>query len=249
MSEEVIPAGTPRLVARGLRKRFGAKTVVDDVDLEARQGEIVGLLGPNGAGKTTIFYMLTGAIRPTEGRVFLLGEDVTDAPMYLRARKGLNYLPQESSIFRKLTVEENLLLVLELNEPDPLRRRTRCEVLLRELKIEHLAKNRAYSLSGGETRRVEICRALVTDPRFILLDEPFAGIDPLAVMEIQNIVRALKERGIGVIITDHNVRETLGVCDRAYIINEGKILEMGTPEEIAGSERARRFYLGESFRL
>jgi len=239
----------PRLVARGLRKRFGAKTVVDDVDLEACQGEIVGLLGPNGAGKTTIFYMLTGAIRPTRGRVFILEEDVTDAPMYLRARKGLNYLPQESSIFRKLSVEENLLLILELREPDASRRKQRCAELLRELKIEHLAKNKAYSLSGGETRRVEICRSLVTDPLFILLDEPFAGIDPLAVIEIQHIVRSLKERGIGVIITDHNVRETLGVCDRAYIINEGKILETGTPEQIATSERAKRFYLGESFRL
>jgi lipopolysaccharide export system ATP-binding protein len=239
----------PRLVGKGLRKRFGDKTVVDDVDLEAHQGEIVGLLGPNGAGKTTIFYMLTGAIRPNQGRVFLLGEDVTDAPMYLRARKGLNYLPQESSIFRKLTVEENLLLILDLWERDEIRRRQRCQSLLQELKIEHLAKNRAYSLSGGETRRVEICRSLVTDPRFILLDEPFAGIDPLAVMEIQNIVLSLKDRGIGVIITDHNVRETLGVCDRAYIINEGKILEMGTPEQIAGSDRARRFYLGEGFRL
>jgi lipopolysaccharide export system ATP-binding protein len=239
----------PRLVARGLCKRFGAKMVVDDVDLEARQGEIVGLLGPNGAGKTTIFYMLTGAIQPTRGRVFILGEDVTEAPMYQRARKGLNYLPQEPSVFRKLTVEENLLVILELREPDPVRRRDRCEELLRELGMEQLAKSKAYSLSGGERRRVEICRSLVTDPCFILLDEPFAGIDPLAVIEIQNIIRSLKDKGIGVIITDHNVRETLGTCDRAYIINEGKILEMGTPEEIASSERARRLYLGESFRL
>jgi lipopolysaccharide export system ATP-binding protein len=222
---------------------------VDDVDLEAHQGEIVGLLGPNGAGKTTIFYMFTGALRPTRGRVFLMGEDITEAPMYLRARKGLSYLPQETSIFRKLTVEQNLLLVLEMREPDGVRRRQRCQELLRELRIEHLARNKAYSLSGGECRRVEICRSLVIDPMFILLDEPFAGIDPLAVTEIQNIVRSLKERGIGVVITDHNVRETLNVCDRAYIINEGKILEVGTPEEIARSERARRFYLGESFRL
>ncbi len=237
------------LEARGLVKSFGPKTVVKGVDLEAGRGEIVGLLGPNGAGKTTIFYMLTGALRPNRGRVFLLGEDVTEAPMYLRARKGLNYLPQESSIFRRLSVEENLLLILELWEKDPVRRRQRCDELLRELRIEHLARNKAYSLSGGETRRVEICRSLAINPRFILLDEPFAGIDPLAVVEIQNIVRGLKERGIGVIITDHNVRETLGVCDRAYIINEGEILEMGSPEEIASSEKARRFYLGEGFRL
>ncbi len=238
-----------RLVARGMVKRFGANTVVDDVDLEARQGEIVGLLGPNGAGKTTIFYMLTGALRPTKGRVFIRGEDITEMPMYLRARKGLSYLPQEPSVFRKLSVEENLLVILEFTEPDALRRRERCQEILRELRIEHLAKNKAYSLSGGERRRVEICRALVTSPYFMLLDEPFAGIDPLAVIEIQNIVRSLKERDIGVIITDHNVRETLGVCDRAYIINEGKILEAGTPERIASSDRARRFYLGESFRL
>jgi lipopolysaccharide export system ATP-binding protein len=238
-----------RLVARGLVKRFGAKTVVDDVDLEARQGEIVGLLGPNGAGKTTIFYMLTGALKPTRGRVLIRGEDITEMPMYLRARKGLSYLPQEPSVFRKLSVEENLLVILEFTEPDSVRRRERCQGILRELRIEHLAKNKAYSLSGGERRRVEICRALVTSPHFMLLDEPFAGIDPLAVIEIQNIVRSLKERDIGVIITDHNVRETLGVCDRAYIINEGKILEAGTPDQIASSDRARRFYLGESFRL
>ncbi|MGQ9653852.1 MAG: LPS export ABC transporter ATP-binding protein [Thermodesulfobacteriota bacterium] len=237
------------LVARGMVKRFGTKTVVDDVDLEARQGEIVGLLGPNGAGKTTIFYMLTGALRPTKGRVFIRGEDITEMPMYLRARKGLSYLPQEPSVFRKLSVEENLIVILEFTEPDAQRRRERCQEILRELRIEHLAKNKAYSLSGGERRRVEICRALVTSPYFMLLDEPFAGIDPLAVIEIQNIVRSLKERDIGVIITDHNVRETLGVCDRAYIINEGKILEAGTPDRIASSERARRFYLGESFRL
>lgn len=238
-----------RLIARGLRKRFGTRVVVDDVDLEVHRGEIVGLLGPNGAGKTTIFNMLTGALRPTEGLVFIHEEDITDAPMYLRARKGLNYLPQESSIFRKLTVEENLLAILELREPDPDRRRERCAELLRELRIEHLAQNKAYSLSGGERRRVEICRSLVTSPLFILLDEPFSGIDPLAVTELQNLIRSLKRRGIGVIITDHNVRETLGVCDRAYIINEGRILEMGTPDQIAASERARQFYLGEAFHL
>jgi len=238
-----------RLVAKGLCKRFGSKLVVDDVDLELHQGEIVGLLGPNGAGKTTIFHMLTGAIKPTKGRVFIQEQDITDAPMYARARKGLNYLPQESSIFRKLTVRENLMAILEFTETDPTRRKERCEELLHELKIGHLAENKAYSLSGGERRRLEICRSLVTAPLFILLDEPFAGIDPLAVTEIQNIIRSLKEMGIGVIITDHNVRETLGVCDWAYIINEGKILEVGTSDQIASSERARRFYLGEDFRL
>jgi lipopolysaccharide export system ATP-binding protein len=223
--------------------------VVNDVDLEVEQGEIVGLLGPNGAGKTTIFHMLTGALKPSTGRVFIRDDDITEAPMYQRARRGLNYLPQESSIFRKLTVEQNLLAILELTEPDPLNRKWRCRELLRELKIEHLARNKAFTLSGGERRRVEISRSLVTSPSFILLDEPFAGIDPLAVIEIQNLMRTLKEKRIGVVITDHNVRETLGVCDRAYIINEGEILEMGTPDQIATSDRARRFYLGESFRL
>lgn len=241
--------GDSLLEAIGLTKSFGSKTVVKGVDLQVRKGEIVGLLGPNGAGKTTIFYMLTGAIKPDRGRVVLMGEDVTEAPMYIRARKGLNYLPQESSIFRKLTVEENLLLILEMWEQDAFKRKQRCQELLRELRVDHLARNKAHSLSGGETRRVEICRSLTMNPRFILLDEPFAGIDPLAVIEIQNIVKGLKERGIGVIITDHNVRETLGVCDRAYIINEGEILEMGTPEQIASSKKARRFYLGEGFRL
>jgi lipopolysaccharide export system ATP-binding protein len=238
-----------RLVGRMLRKRFRAKVVVDDVDIEVTKGEIVGLLGPNGAGKTTIFNMLTGALKPTQGRVFLRSEDITEAPMYVRARKGLNYLPQEPSIFRKLTVEQNLLAILQLREPDSQRRRSRCSELLRELKIDHLARNKAYSLSGGERRRLEICRSLVTSPLFILMDEPFAGIDPLAVAELQNLIRALKDRSIGVIITDHNVRETLGVCDRAYIINEGKILEAGTPDYIATSERARRLYLGEAFTL
>lgn len=223
--------------------------VVDEVDLEVRQGDIVGLLGPNGAGKTTIFYMLTGAIKPTRGRVYIQEEDITEAPMYMRARKGLNYLPQESSIFRKLTVTENLMVILEFTESDPARRHERSQELLRELRIGHLAKSKAYSLSGGERRRLEICRSLVTDPLFILLDEPFAGVDPLAVTEIQNIIRSLKEKGIGVIITDHNVRETLGVCDWAYIINEGKILEVGTSDQIASSERARRLYLGDDFRL
>jgi lipopolysaccharide export system ATP-binding protein len=249
LNEQESYADRARLVARGLRKRFGTKVVLHDVDLEVHQGEIVGLLGPNGAGKTTIFHILAGALRPNAGRVFIFDQDITETPMYLRARKGLNYLPQESSIFRKLTVEENLLAILELTEPDQDRRQQRCTQLLQELKIDHLTRNKAYSLSGGERRRVEICRSLVTSPRFILLDEPFSGIDPLAVSELQSLIRSLKDRGIGVIITDHNVRETLGVCDRAYIINEGKILEMGTPDQIATSERAKRFYLGEAFRL
>jgi lipopolysaccharide export system ATP-binding protein len=249
MDEQNSKSPSETLVARGLKKRFGARVAVDGVDIEVARGEIVGLLGPNGAGKTTIFHMLTGALAPNDGRVFLCEEEITRYPMYLRARKGLNYLPQEPSTFRKLTVEENLLALLEMLEPDPGERVARCRRLLNELGISHLAKNKAYSLSGGERRRLEICRALVTSPKFILLDEPFAGIDPLALADIQRIVLELKERNIGIIITDHNVRETLGVCDRAYIINEGKILEEGTPGEIARSPKARRFYLGEKFEL
>jgi lipopolysaccharide export system ATP-binding protein len=249
LSVENAQTDSERLAAYRLRKRFGNKVVVNDVDLEVIKGEVVGLLGPNGAGKTTIFHILTGALRPNEGRIFIHEEDITETPMYMRARMGLNYLPQESSIFRKLTVEENLLAILELREPDPLKRRIRCSDLLRELGVEHLRGNKAYSLSGGERRRVEICRSLVTSPSFILMDEPFAGIDPLAVNELQNLISTLSKRGIGLLITDHNVRETLGVCDRAYIISEGEILEMGSPDQIAGSERARRFYLGENFRL
>ncbi|MEW5721591.1 MAG: LPS export ABC transporter ATP-binding protein [Thermodesulfobacteriota bacterium] len=232
-----------------LVKSFGRKRVVDRVCLEVGAGEIVGLLGPNGAGKTTTFYMAVGLIRPDEGRVFLNETDITEMPMYKRARHGICYLPQEPSVFRKLTVEENVLAILEtlgIGRDEEQRRLTR---LLAELGIEHLAKNKAYSLSGGERRRVEIARTLVTSPSFILLDEPFAGIDPLAVIEIQNIIRQLKARGIGVIISDHNVRETLGVCGRAYILNAGVILEEGAPEQIASSELAKRVYLGEKFKL
>jgi lipopolysaccharide export system ATP-binding protein len=237
------------LEARGLRKRYNGKWAVDGVDLEFRAGEVIGLLGPNGAGKTTTFYMIVGLIKPEAGRVFLSGEEITDTPMYQRARKGVTYLPQEPSVFRKLTVEENLLAILEALEFSKEERQERLRNLLEELRISNLAKRKAYSLSGGERRRVEITRALVTCPRFMLLDEPFAGIDPLALVDIQNIIAQLKAKGIGVVISDHNVRETLNVCDLAYILNEGKILEAGRPEEIAQSRKARQIYLGEKFRF
>lgn len=217
--------------------------------VEVNSGEVVGLLGPNGAGKTTTFYMIVGLTRPDSGRVFLGEEDVTELPMYRRARAGISYLPQEPSVFRKLTVEENLLAVLETLNLAPEEREQRLEALLEELSISHLRNHKAFSLSGGERRRVEITRALVISPAFLLLDEPFAGIDPLAVLDIQNIVAQLKQRGIGVLITDHNVRETLGICDRAYILNAGEILEEGDPETIASSKRAREVFLGEKFRL
>ena len=237
------------LSMEGLTKSFGEKRAVDDVSLEVMGGEVVGLLGPNGAGKTTAFYLITGLLKPTSGRVYLNGEDVTTYPMYMRARKGIGYLPQEPSVFRKLTVEENILAILETLDMSGKERGNRLEDLLGELGISSIAKRKAYALSGGEQRRVEITRALVLQPLFILLDEPFSGIDPIAVMDIQNIIFQLQSKGIGIIITDHNVRETLGVCDRAYIINEGRILERGTPEEIAQSKRARQIYLGEGFRL
>ena len=239
----------PTLVARGLKKRYNGKWAVDAVDLEFRGGEVVGLLGPNGAGKTTTFYMIVGLIKPEGGQVFLGEEEITQAPMYLRARKGVTYLPQEPSVFRKLTVEENLLVILETLELSREERERRLTGLLEELRISNLAKRKAFSLSGGERRRVEISRSLVTSPRFILLDEPFAGIDPLAVVDIQNIISHLKAKGIGVVISDHNVRETLGVCDQAYILNAGRILERGTPEDIANSRQARQIYLGEKFQF
>jgi len=237
------------LSVEGLTKTFGEKRAVDEVSLEVTGGEVVGLLGPNGAGKTTAFYLITGLIKPTRGRVYLDGEDITTYPMYMRARKGIGYLPQEPSVFRKLTVEQNILAILETLDLSAIERQERLEDLLGELGLSSIAKRRAYTLSGGEQRRVEITRALVLHPLFILLDEPFAGIDPIAVIDIQNIIFQLQSKGIGIIITDHNVRETLGVCQRAYIINEGRILERGTPEEIAQSKRARQIYLGESFRL
>jgi lipopolysaccharide export system ATP-binding protein len=237
------------LSVEGLAKSFGEKRAVDDVSLEVAGGEVVGLLGPNGAGKTTTFYLITGLLKPTSGRVYLNGEDVTTYPMYVRARKGIGYLPQEPSVFRKLTVEENILAILETLDMRGKERRNRLSDLLGELGISSIAKRKAYALSGGEQRRVEITRALVLQPLFILLDEPFSGIDPIAVVDIQNIIFQLQSKGIGIIITDHNVRETLGVCDRAYIINEGRIMEKGSPEEIAQSKRARQIYLGEGFRL
>jgi lipopolysaccharide export system ATP-binding protein len=237
------------LIVQNLIKSYGYKKVVNDVSLEVHSGEIVGLLGPNGAGKTTTFYSILGIIQPEAGKIFLDDEDISAFPIYLRARRGLQYLSQEPSVFRKLTVAENILAILETQEMDDAQRRKRLQELLNELKISHLAGNKAYSLSGGERRRVEITRALVTSPRFILLDEPFAGIDPLAITDIQNIIRELKNRGLGVVVSDHNVRETLGVCDRAYILNDGVILEEGSPEIIVNSELAKKIYLGESFRL
>jgi lipopolysaccharide export system ATP-binding protein len=250
MTEAVASDGADRTFsAYGLTKSFRKRKVVDGVGLAVKAGEVVGLLGPNGAGKTTTFYMVIGLIKPEEGRVLLNEEDVTDLPMYIRARKGIGYLPQESSVFRKLTVEQNIMAILESLPLSRSEREERLESLLNELGLAAIRDRRAYSLSGGERRRVEITRALVTSPMFIFLDEPFAGIDPIAVTDIQNIVFRLKNKGIGVIITDHNVRETLKICDRAYILNEGRILESGSPEEIAKSKRARRIYLGDAFTL
>ena len=237
------------LTAERLDKSFGARRVLRDVSVRISAGEVVGLLGPNGAGKTTTFYIIVGLLRPDGGRVALNGVDVTDLPMYQRARAGISYLPQEPSVFRKLTVEQNILAILETLPISAEERQGRLWRLLEELSIAHLAKTKAYALSGGERRRLEITRALVISPAFMLLDEPFAGIDPIAVTDIQNIIRQLKERGIGVLITDHNVRETLGICDRAYILNEGSILEEGIPSHIAESRQAREIYLGERFSL
>jgi lipopolysaccharide export system ATP-binding protein len=237
------------LCAQGLWKRLGGRDILRSVSLEIRAGEVVGLLGPNGAGKTTTFYTIVGLLRPDRGSVRLNGADLTAEPMYVRARKGISYLPQEPSVFRKLTVEGNILAILETLQLTREERAARLAELLEELSIAHLAKSPAYALSGGERRRVEITRALVIEPTFMLLDEPFAGIDPLAILDIQGIVAQLKERGIGILITDHNVRETLGICDRAYILNDGAVLEEGTPQEIAASRRARELYLGERFTL
>lgn len=237
------------LLAKDLVKTYNGRRVVNRVNLVVNRGEVVGLLGPNGAGKTTTFYMVVGLVSPEEGSILLNGENIGLFPMYLRARKGINYLPQEPSIFRKLTVEENILAILETLDISKEERRSRLADLLEELALSHLAKNKAYSLSGGERRRVEITRALVTSPQYILLDEPFAGIDPIAVSDIQGIILKLRSKGIGVLISDHNVRETLKVCDRAYIVNEGTILVEGYPDDIANSEVARKIYLGEDFDL
>jgi lipopolysaccharide export system ATP-binding protein len=238
-----------KLQAAELRKSYRRRTVVNDVSLEIQQGEVVGLLGPNGAGKTTTFYILVGLARPDYGRVLLDGEDITDLPMYLRARSGISYLPQEPSVFRKLTVEENLLAVLETLSVTPEQRRDRVEELLAQMGLEGVRSSHAHVLSGGERRRLEIARSLVLSPSFVLLDEPFAGIDPLTVVDIQKIIADLSEAGIGVLITDHNVRDTLAVTNRAYIISEGKILAAGTPLELSANADVRRIYLGESFRL
>ncbi len=238
-----------RLSAKGLCKGYRGRQVVQSVDLEVSSGEVIGLLGPNGAGKTTSFYMVVGLVRPDKGQVFLDTQEITDLPMYQRARAGISYLPQEASVFRKLTVEQNLLAILETLDLSPSLRIERMQQLLDDFRLGHVAKSYGYALSGGERRRVEIARALVIEPAFILLDEPFAGIDPIAVMDIQNIITQLKGRGIGVLISDHNVRETLGVCDKAYILNAGEILEYGVPSEIAASSRARAIYLGEKFQL
>ncbi len=238
-----------RLLAKDLVKIYRGKRVVDSVTLEVESGRVVGLLGPNGAGKTTTFYMIVGLVRADSGEVFLDGEDITSHPMYIRARKGIGYLPQETSVFRKLSVEDNILAILETLPLSRFERQSRLRELLEELNIGHLAERKAYTLSGGERRRVEITRALVNTPLFILLDEPVAGIDPIAVVDIQKMIGQLKERGIGVVISDHNVRETLGVCDQVYILNEGVLIESGPPEAITSSSLAREVYLGEGFRL
>jgi len=240
---------TPTLHARDLCKRFGSKEAVRDVRLAVGPGEVVGLLGPNGAGKTTTFNMIVGRVRPTAGRVFLGEEEITDLPMYQRARKGITYLPQEPSIFRKLTVEENILAILETLPMRRHERRERAKALLGELDLTAKRKQKGSTLSGGERRRVEITRALVLDPRFMLLDEPFSGIDPIAVIDIQKIISQLRERGIGIVITDHNVRETLTICDRAYIIKDGRIIREGSPAEITEDPTVREIYLGQNFRL
>ncbi len=235
------------LRTENLVKVYHRRTVVNQVSLEVRQGEIVGLLGPNGAGKTTTFYMTTGMIRPTSGYVYFNDQEITRRPMYKRARMGIGYLCQEASVFRKLTVEENVMAILETLKMSKAERKQKLEFLLNELSIAHLAKQKAYTLSGGERRRCEITRALVTDPTFILLDEPFAGIDPIAVEDIQKIVKQLKAKGIGVLITDHNVHETLSITDRSYLLYEGSVLKSGTSEYLASDEQARKIYLGKQF--
>ena len=251
----VPPAGQSRLQARHLQKTYASRKVVKDVSLEVAKGEVVGLLGPNGAGKTTSFYMIVGLVRADAGEISIDGKSVAHMPIHRRSRLGLSYLPQEASIFRKLNVEENVRAVLELQrdgQGQPLSRtdiEKRLTSLLQDLRVDHLRDSPAVALSGGERRRVEIARALATQPRFILLDEPFAGIDPIAVIEIQRIIGFLKSRGIGVLITDHNVRETLGICDHAYIISDGNVLAQGTPSEIVNNADVRRVYLGEHFRM
>lgn len=237
------------LRAEGLKKVYGSRTVVKNTSLVLNSGEVIGLLGPNGAGKTTSFYMIVGLVAADDGEIYIDQQRVTHFPIHRRARLGLGYLPQEASIFRRMTVEQNILAVLELQDIPISQRQEKLEMLLTELHITHIRQNAAISLSGGERRRVEIARALATDPQFILLDEPFAGVDPIAVIDIQKIISFLQQRGIGVLITDHNVRETLGICDRAYIINAGSVMAEGKPEEIIYNETVRKVYLGENFRL
>ena len=251
----IAVASDSRLQARHLTKAYGSRKVVHDVSVQVEKGEVVGLLGPNGAGKTTSFYMIVGLVRADGGQILIDGEDVTRMPIHKRSRMGLSYLPQEASIFRKLSVADNVRAILEL-QPDAqghalssAQVEKRLSELLADLRVDHLRDSPSLALSGGERRRVEIARALATDPRFILLDEPFAGIDPIAVIEIQRIIAFLKQRGIGVLITDHNVRETLGICDHAYIISEGRVLAQGTPDEIVANADVRRVYLGEHFRM
>jgi len=239
----------PKLQAIELNKSYRGRKVVDNVDLEIAEGEVVGLLGPNGAGKTTTFYILLGLARPDSGRVLLDGEDITDLPMYMRARNGISYLPQEPSVFRQLTVEENLLAVLETLPLTAAQQRDRLEELLAQMGLETVRPNRAYTLSGGERRRLEIARSLVLDPTFILLDEPFSGIDPLTIVDIQKIISELSNQGIGVLVTDHNVRETLRVTDRAYIISTGRMFRAGSPDELSQDAEVRRVYLGDQFEL
>ena len=237
------------LQGKKLSKSYGKKTVVRNISISVSSGQVVGLLGPNGAGKTTTFYMLVGIISPTKGEVFLDNEDITTWPLYKRARKGISYLPQESSVFKKLTVEQNLKIILEFTGLSSKEQEERKDFLLKELGIHHLKKQKACYLSGGERRRLEIARSLIRQPKFILLDEPFAGIDPLAILDIQNIIAKLKQKGIGILISDHNVRDTMKICDLVYLVYEGKIILKGTPEDIANNEIAKRIYLGEQFEL
>ncbi|MEK6794634.1 MAG: LPS export ABC transporter ATP-binding protein [Spirochaetota bacterium] len=237
------------LKIENVAKSYGAKTVVDDVSYQVKQGEVVGLLGPNGAGKTTSFYITVGFIRASSGRILLDNEDITALPMHERARKGIGYLPQEASIFRKLTVEENILAVLEFTDMPENEREERTDYILKELDITHVRFQKAFTLSGGERRRAEIARALATEPDFLLLDEPFAGVDPIAVFDIQSIIKKLKHHGLGILITDHNVRETLSITDRAYVINRGKIMVEGRSDKIVNNPLARKFYLGEQFSM
>lgn len=251
LSQPKVPesSSSSGLLVQNIEKSYGGRKVVDGISLQVRRGEAVGLLGPNGAGKTTSFYMITGLVQPDAGQITLEGHDVTNLPMYRRARLGIGYLPQEASIFRGLSVENNIRAVLEVVEPNRDKREAHLDALLDEFSISHLRKSPSIALSGGERRRCEIARALATRPAYILLDEPFAGIDPIAVGDIQNLVRHLTKRGIGVLITDHNVRETLGLIDRAYIIHAGRVLTHGLPDQIVGNEDVRRLYLGEQFTL